>query len=68
LVVGDTVEHRRAFVRDALVVHDPRKPRYSEDGMLVVHDQLGEILELRAANLGVGGVEQCAHCGSLTQI
>ena len=43
-------------------------PGHSEHGGLIAHKLFGELLELRAADFVVGGLEQRAQCGDLAQI
>ena len=53
---------------NAFVCGDARNPRHPQDGSLIVHQLFGELLELRAADLILEGLEHCAQREDLAEI
>jgi hypothetical protein len=67
-IVSEAVVHRRALMRLALISCNARKPGHSEDRVLVTHELLGELIELRPIDMFVGGLKQCSQRSDLAQI
>lgn len=64
---GDAITRRGLFVCRALLSRDTRYPGHAQNGVLIVHQLLGDFFKLRAADVA-RGVEECAQSGDPAQI